>query len=193
MNMLVRLVSVAMMLSTVILFTGPPASRAEAPAAEQAVSKMKGKIKTVVNKNKTISMQVEGKGLVVVKYTDDTKVVNAGSFKEFHADDVISVEYKPHGAENVATILAKVVAELPKGVGLMTLEEAKTLVGKGPVAGRYVMYDSRPVTRYDEGHVPTSMSLPYAAMEKADQEGKIPELLPKEKDILLVFYCAGVT
>ena len=192
MKMLVRLVSVVI-LPTFILFTGPPASRAEAPAAEQAVSKMKGKIKTVVNKNKTISMQVEGKGLVVVKYADDTKVVNAGSFKEFHADDLISVEYKTVGAENVATVLAKVVAELPKGVALMTLDEAKALVSKGPDAGRYVMFDSRPATRYDEGHVPTSKSLPFAAMEKADKEGKIPELLPKEKDILLVFYCAGVT
>lgn len=193
MKTLVRLLALAMFLSFATMFAGPPASLAETGAVEQAVNKLKGKIKTVVSKNKTISLQVEGKGLTVVKYTDGTKIVNASSFKDFHADDLISVEYRVVGAENVATVLAKVVAEIPKGVTVMTLDEAKALVGMGPETGRYAMFDSRPATRYDEGHVPTARSLPFALMEKADKDGKVAEILPKEKDILLVFYCAGVT
>jgi rhodanese-related sulfurtransferase len=66
-------------------------------------------------------------------------------------------------------------------------------VQKGPVAGNYTMFDSRPGSRYHEGHIPGAKSLPFAEMEKAEKEGRLPELLPKEKDKLLVFYCGGVT
>lgn len=168
---------------------------ADAPAAEQqaAVGTLKGKVKTVVNKNRTISLTVEGRGLVVVTYTDETKLVNAASFKDVHPDELLTVEYKTVGAENVATTLAKVVAALPSGSSAMKLDEVRDLVARGPEAGAYTLFDSRPASRYHEGHIPTAQSLPFAEMEKADKEGKLAELLPKEKDRVLIFYCGGVT
>lgn len=163
------------------------------PAQQPAIGKLKGKIKTVVGKNKTISLTVEGKGLVVVKYSDATKLVNAASFKDLHPDELLNVEYQLLGAENMATVLGKVVAELPTGVSLMGLGEAYALVQQGPQAGSYTMFDSRPGSRYHEGHISGAKSLPFAEMEKADKEGKLAALLPPEKDKLLVFYCGGVT
>jgi hypothetical protein len=171
----------------------PKAQVAPAAAEQVVISKLKGKIKTNVNKNRTISLTVEGKGLVVVKYDDATRLVNAPSFKDLHPDEILNVEYRTVGSENIATLIGKVVAEIPQGVTLMGLEEAYDLVRKGPVAGKYTMFDSRPPSRYHEGHIPGSKSLPFAEMEKADKEGKLLELLPKEKDKLLVFYCGGVT
>lgn len=171
-----------------------PPPKADAPPVEQVViSKLKGKIKTNVNKNQTISLTVEGQGLVVVKYNDATRLVNATSFKDLHPDEILNVEYRIVGSENLATLLGKVVAEIPKGATLMGLEEAYSLVQKGPQAGGYTMFDSRPPSRYHEGHIPGSRSLPFAEMEKAEKEGRLLELLPKEKDKLLVFYCGGVT
>jgi hypothetical protein len=172
----------------------PESNAADAASAQQpAAAKLKGKLKSVVGKSKTISVTVEGQGLVIIKYTDTTKLVNASSFKDLHPDEVVNVEYQEVGAEKVAMVIAKVVAELPKGVGLMTLEEAYALVQKGPQAGNYVMFDSRPASRYHEGHIPGSSSLPFADMDKAEKEGKLVSLLPPEKDKLLVFYCGGVT
>lgn len=169
-------------------------TKVQTPAVQQIViSKLKGKIKTVVTKNRTISLTVEGKGLVVVKYDDATRLVNAASFKDLYTDEILNVEYRTEGAENLATALAKVVAELPAGSSLMKLEEAHELVQKGPQTGNYVMYDSRPGSRYHEGHIPGAKSLPFVEMEKAEKEDRLLELLPKEKDKLLVFYCGGVT
>jgi uncharacterized protein YndB with AHSA1/START domain len=184
-------------LAALIMLSGcqsAPQAKPEAPAVQQQVtSKLKGKIKTNVTKNRTISLTVEGKGLVVVKYDDATKLVNASSFKDLHPDEVLNVEYRTAGAENVATLLAKVVAELPPGASLMKLEEAHELVQKGPQAGNFTMFDSRPASRYHEGHIPGAKSLPFAELEKAEKEGRLLELLPKEKDKVLVFYCGGIT
>jgi hypothetical protein len=182
---------------SLVLFAGcqsaPPPKADAAPVEQVVISKIKGKIKTNVNKNKTISLTVEGQGLVVVKYDDATKLVNATSFKDLHPDEILNVEYRTIGSENIATLMGKVVAEIPKGASLMSLEEAYELVQKGPQAGSYTMFDSRPPSRYHEGHIPGSKSLSFADMDKADKEGKLLELLPKEKDKLLIFYCGGVT
>lgn len=172
----------------------PESNAADAAAVQQAAAgKLKGKIKSVVGKSKTISLTVEGQGLVIIKYTDATKLVNVASFKDLHPDELVNVEFQTAGAENVATSIAKVVAELPKGVSLMTLEEAHALAEQGTQAGNYAMFDSRPASRYHEGHIPGALSLPFADMDKAAKDGTLTKLLPPKKDTLLVFYCGGVT
>ena len=164
------------------------------PAAVQKkdANKVKGKIKTVVGKSNTLSVEV-GEKLMVFKFNSDTVYKNAASYKDIHPGEVLIVEYKVVGSENVATLLSKVVAELPSGTTLIKTEELKALVQKGAEAGKYVMIDSRPAGRYHQAHIPTSVSLPFDAMNKLDQEGKVSPLLPQDKDTLLVFYCGGIT
>lgn len=165
------------------------------PAAVQKkdANKVKGKVKTVVGKSNTISVEVAGKGLMVFKFNSDTVFKNAASYKDLHAGESLIVEFKTVGSENVATLLSKIVAELPPGATLIKTEELNALVQKGPEAGKYVMIDSRPGGRYHQAHIPTSISIPYADMDKLDKEGKVSPLLPKDKDTLLVFYCGGIT
>jgi rhodanese-related sulfurtransferase len=171
-----------------------PQAKPEAPAVQQQViSKAKGKIKTIVAKNKTISLTVEGLGLVVIKYDEATKLANAPSFKDLHPDEFINVEYRTEGAEKVATLISKAVIELPAGATLMKLEEAYALVQKGPKAGNFVLIDSRPPSRYHEGHIPGAVSIPFADMEKTDKEGKADARLPEDKGRMLIFYCGGIT
>lgn len=197
-----RIIMSLLTLALVALATGcqsGPQVAAEAPtpattAVQQVtINKVKGKIKTVVGKSHTISIEVPQKGLMVFKFTPETKFVNAGSYKDLAADELLDIEFRTAGAENVATVLKKVVAELPKGVALMKIDEAQALVEKGPKAGNYTMFDSRPGTRYHEGHIPGSQSLPFAEMEKLDKEGKLAAKLPADKNALLVFYCGGPT
>lgn len=163
------------------------------PVQQVTVNKVKGKIKTVVGKSHTIAIEVAQKGLMVFKFTPDTKFINAASYKDLAPDELMDIEFKIVGAENVASVLKKVVAELPKGVVLMKMDEAQELVKKGPKAGNYTMFDSRPGGRYHEGHIPGAQSLPLGEMEKLDKEGTLAAKLPADKNALLVFYCGGPT
>lgn len=51
-----------------------------------------------------------------------------------------------------------------------------------------VVIDSRPVKKkYDLGHIPGSLSLPFSQFDK------LTSLLPKNKGTLIIFYCQGPT
>ncbi len=169
----------------------PPQTVAAAPKAAEAPM-VKGKVKTVVGKSNTLSIEV-GKELKVFKFTSDTTFKNAASYKDLHADELLKIEFKTVGSETIATVITKVVAELPKGTSLIKTEEMQQLVAKGPEAGNYVLFDARPAGRYHQAHIPTSLSLPFAEMEKLDKEGKVSPLLPQDKNKLVVFYCGGPT
>lgn len=82
---------------------------------------------------------------------------------------------------------------LPKGASVITVDEVKALVAKGPEAGNYLMFDSRPASRFHSGTIPTSLMLPSGEQEKLDKEGKAPALLGPDKNKLLVFWCGGPT
>ena len=151
---------------------------------------MKGKVKTIVYKNKTLSMAVEGKGIVVFKFDDKTRYENASGPRDVHPDDVLQIAFAEAGAENLATSISKVVAKLPEGVSAIGTDELRDLIRSG---APHTLVDSRPKGKYNEGHIPTAVSMPYADLEKADAEGRADKLLPEDKDRPLIFYCAGVT
>lgn len=172
--------------------TQAPAPQTAPVVAEKKDSnKVKGKVKTVVGKSHTLSVQV-GKELMVFKFNSDTKFKNAASYKDLHGDELISIEYKPAGSENIATMISKIVAELPKGTSLIKTEEVLALIQQAD-SGSYVMFDARPAGRYHQAHIPTSLSLPFSEMDKLAKEGKVSPLLPQDKNKLVVFYCGGPT
>lgn len=82
---------------------------------------------------------------------------------------------------------------LPKGSSVITTDEVKALVAKGPEAGNYLMFDSRPASRFHAGTIPTSLMLPSGEMEKLDKEGKSHPMLGPDKNRLLIFWCGGPT
>lgn len=82
---------------------------------------------------------------------------------------------------------------LPEGVTVITTGELKALVDKGPEAGNYLLFDSRPAGRFHAATIPTSVSLPDTEMVKLDQEGKAHPLLGTDKDKLHIFWCGGPT
>lgn len=82
---------------------------------------------------------------------------------------------------------------LPKGSTVITTEQLKALVDKGPEAGNYLLFDSRPASRFHSGTIPTSLMLPVAEQEKLDKEGKSHPLLGPDKNKTLIFYCGGPT
>jgi rhodanese-related sulfurtransferase len=85
---------------------------------------------------------------------------------------------------SVLSLKPKLVVPDEKQVKTAELEK---LVAKGPVKGKYFLFDARPAPKYAEGHIPTAENLPFPAFEK--EKGK----LPADKSALVIFYCAGVT
>ena len=150
--------------------------------------KVKGQVKAVSNKAKTLSLNVKDKGVMLFKFNNDTKFINFTKTKEIKYPTAVLVTYKTEGPDNMALSIKKALVSPPKGVTEIKTEEVAALVEKGPDAGNYFLVDARPATVASAGHIPTAVSIPVNVLKK-----KGAELLPSDKNKLLVFYCGGPT
>jgi len=159
-------------------------------AGNASADEIKGKVKGVVKKTKTVSIDVKDQGTVVVKVDDQTQFVNARNLRAIDPADLVRVVFEPVQGGNRASVIEKVVAKLPDGVGEIGTEELKSLLDAGAA---FTLIDARPTSKYDMGHIPGAVSIPLAKLEKADAEGRVEALLGADKEALLVFYCGGIT
>jgi hypothetical protein len=157
-------------------------------AEKSADLKVKGQVKAVSNKAKTLSLKVKGKGVMLFKFNDTTKFINFTKTKEIKYPTAVVVKYKTVGPDNMALSIKKALVSLPKGVTEIKTDEVAALILKGPDAGNYFLVDARPATVASAAHIPTAVSIPVNVLKK-----KGTELLPKDKSKLLVFYCGGPT
>ena len=74
-------------------------------AQESAVVQIKGKVKAVSNKAKTLSVTVKGKGVVMLKFNDTTEFVYFKKTKEIKPPTAVVVKYKTLGPDNIATYI----------------------------------------------------------------------------------------
>ncbi len=159
-----------------------PAVQAEAKKKQKNV--FKGKIVGKSNKAKTISIKV-GKGAkaktMMVKFDDNTKGV-----KHAVKGHAAIIKFKGEGKNRIATVIKPKLAKLPKGTSEMKTPELKALMASGK---KYVLVDARPTARFHEGTIPGSIGIDVPTMKKKNGAA----LLPKNKDIQLVFYCGGPT
>ena len=142
----------------------------------------KGKIVGKSNKAKQISMKV-GKGAkqksVMISFGDDTK----GLEHAVKGHGAI-VHYEMRNGKPYATLVKAKLAKLPAGSSEIGVAEIRQLLNSN---SEFVLIDSRPGQRYSEAHLPTAISIPVCSMKE------LIDLLPKDKDQLLVFYCGGRT
>ncbi|RLB30634.1 MAG: hypothetical protein DRH11_14540 [Deltaproteobacteria bacterium] len=144
-----------------------------------------GEFKSRSRKAKSIQVKING-GMQLVKYTPETSVKNVPNVKALKAPIPIRVHYRKVGNDLVATkIVAKPKMKVPEKQ-LMKTEELARLVALGPKKGGYTLVDSRPGIKFAEGHIPTSISIPFPKMSK------MKDRLPKDKNSLLIFYCGGM-
>jgi hypothetical protein len=149
---------------------------------------VKGQVKAVSNKAKTLSVNVKNKGVVLFRFNDSTKFINFTKTKEIKYPTAVVVTYKVEGPDNVATSIKKALVKLPKGVSEIKTDEVAALVEQGPDTGHYFLVDARPATVASAAHIPTAVSIPVPVLKK---KGK--ELLPEDKSKMLIFYCGGPT
>lgn len=67
---------------------------------------------------------------------------------------------------------------------IISLEEVKSLIAKGPEAGNYQLIDARPAIKFDAGHLPTAINIPKPMLKKS--------LSQLDKNKRQIFYCGGV-
>ena len=149
---------------------------------------VKGQVKAVTNKAKTVSVNVKNKGVMLFKFNDGTKFINFTKTKEIKYPTAVVVKYKVEGPDNIALSIKKALVSLPNGVTQIKTDEVAALVEKGPKAGNYFLVDARPATVASAGHIPTAVSIPVNELKK-----KGAKLLPSDKNKLLIFYCGGPT
>ncbi|NTV49590.1 MAG: sulfurtransferase [Geobacteraceae bacterium] len=175
-----------------------------APAAKPSIAKictnchkaeagaLRGYFDNVAFKSKTISLKIDESTELVKFDEDEIKVVNGegktgdGEFlRKIKKAHEIKIEFiEKDGVKSAVKVVEKPPVKVSKEM-LMTTADVEKLVAMGPEKGKYFLFDSRPLPRFQEGFIPTAVNLPFPAFDK------MVDKLPKDKNALIIFYCAG--
>ena len=154
---------------------------------DQESNLLAGKLVDVSSKAKAIQLRIN-KDMEVIYFDDATVVKNAESLKKIPKKEAVRiVYYKKAGKPFAKLVEVKKGIEVPKDQ-LIDAEALSKLVALGPEKGKYLLVDSRPGKMYNQGHIPTSVSMPFFAFDKMADK-----VLPKDKEITQIYYCAGMS
>jgi len=158
---------------------------------------MFGYFDNVSFKAKTIQVKFDDAVELVKFDEDDIKVVNAEGMTgdgDFLRDNrvekghEIRVDYVVEkGIKKAVRLTEKPPVRIPADM-LMSTADLEKLVARGPEKGKYFLFDSRPLPRFQEGAIPTAVNLPFP-----DFHTLAEKLLPGDKKALIIFYCGGPT
>lgn len=133
---------------------------------------------------KAETIQINTGVVWTVKFSDTTKVSNWDKpINKIPRDKEIAITYiEKDGQLYATTISVKPPVKVPPEK-LVNAEDIKRLLAEG----KALIIDARPAPRYHEGHIPGTINIWDAEFDKNIDK------LPKEKDALIVYYCAGPT
>ncbi len=185
-------------------FSGGAAQAQTAPAARPTVPQicqtchkpeagsLRGVFENVAFKTKSMQVKIDSITEIIafddaLKVVDVDKSGNAKMLADISKNREILVEFAERDGRKVATAVTfkgpiKIAPEKT-----LAYDAIEKLVAQGPEKGNFTLIDSRPLPRFQEGYIPGAINLPYPQFDK------FLDRLPKEKDRLVVFYCAGVT
>lgn len=175
-----------------------------APSAKPAIAKIctnchkaeanavRGYFDNVAFKAKTIQVKMDDAVELIKFDEDEIKVVNGEGktgdgelLRKTKKGHEVKVEYaEKNGVKTAVRLIEKPPVKIPAEM-LMTTADMEKLIAMGPEKGKYFLFDSRPLPRFQEGSIPTAVNLPYPAFDKQVDK------LPKDKNALVIFYCAG--
>ncbi|MFA0448456.1 rhodanese-like domain-containing protein [Vibrio breoganii] len=146
-----------------------------------SAAEVTGKIQSIIHSSKVIQyLNPKTKEVKVLKYTDETTLLEADSFKDL----TVNTKFKAVvDDDNVATQIKRVLVKLPPEQVIDTDTLADLMDEGKPV----FIGDARPLSVYNAGHLPTAKATP------SNQLKDNLDWLPNDKEMLLVFYCGGVT
>lgn len=155
---------------------------------------LRGYFDAVAFKARTIQVKIDDAVELVKFDEDDIKVVTAAgkamdgeALRQTKKGHEIKIEYTETNGVKTATRLVEKPPVTVSPEMLIAANGVERLVALGAEKGRYFLFDSRPLARFQEGAIPTAVSLPYPSFDK------LADRLPKDKNALIVFYCSGPT
>lgn len=198
---------IAMGLAPVALAQAPAAAPAGAPAKanipklctnchKPEAAEIYGNFESVAFKSRSIQLKIDAATEIVKFDPKAIEVVDAGTKKtpealpEIRKGHEARIAYVEKDGAKVAT---KIWFKGPIKIApekLVKYDEVAAMVAKGPEAGNYVLVDSRPLPRVQEGTIPTAINLPFTT-KGFDALAK--QKLPADKSKRIVFFCQGIT
>lgn len=143
---------------------------------------LRGNAGSISGKAKTIQINT---GVVwTVKFGEDTKVSNwQQALNKIPKEKEIAITYEDRNGEFYATnvFIKPLVKVSPEKI--VNTEGMKKFLSEG----KALIIDARPAPRHNEGYIPGTINIWDANFDKNTDK------LPKEKDTLIVYYCAGPT
>ncbi len=158
----------------------PSASQGATATAAQS-SALDGKLRLKSSNGGTLTVDVVQAGepkVITLRYDKQSKGIDQ-AVNGYPVS--IAYETRADGMPYVTEVKARFAA-LPTGVTAIKTAELKGLID---ARAAFTLIDSRPADRHAQAHLPGALSVPEALLKE-----KAAELLPKDKDRLLVFYCA---
>jgi len=149
------------------------------------VSIIQAKISSISLKAEMLKIDTE-KESCLVKFNDETLLTGANSLRDLTRGQEITIKYhEERGSLFADSIDVKKQRSNTGTTTSITVEELTKLLEQRPQNGTFTLIDSRIESQYNEGHIPGALSLYDGKMKQQ------PDLLPKDKNGLLIFYCGG--
>ncbi len=195
---------IAMGLAPVALAQAP----APAPAAKANIPRMctnchkaeaaetYGAFESVAFKSQSIQLKIDAATDIVKFDPKAIQVVEAGDAKtpealrDIRKGHEARIAYVEKDGVRTAT---KIWFKGPIKIApekLVHYEDIAALVAKGPEVGNYVLVDSRPLPRVQEGTIPTAINIPFTTK---GFDALATEKLPADKAKRVIFFCQGIT
>ncbi|MGC1456156.1 MAG: rhodanese-like domain-containing protein [Nitrospirota bacterium] len=183
------------------------AAGAAAPQAKPTIAKLctnchqavpgnlRGNFDNVSYKTQSIQIKIDD-ATEILRFDKNTlQLANIPTFADSPSESLYSLKrgkeihiaFTEKDGVKFATLVSAKTAIKVAPEKLITTADMEKLVAMGPEKGKYLLVDARPAPRFMEGAIPTAVNIPFAAFDK------MTEKLPKEKNALIIYYCAGVT
>jgi rhodanese-related sulfurtransferase len=188
--------TLALALAAVGALAQAPAPKPTQPAVcnnchKPAPGQVAGYFENVAYKSQAIQLGIDANREIVRFDPKTLKVYDAGVAKtpddiaEMKTGREVRVAYAEKDGQKWATeIRFKGAAKVAKE-DLVDYAYVRKLVDQG--TGSFMLIDSRPLPRFQQGTIPGSVNVPYPSWDK------VVNRLPADKNTQLVFFCQGVT
>jgi len=156
---------------------------------------LRGNFDSVAYKSQSIQIKIDDVTEILKFDKEKLQLVNIPPYADSPSESLYSLKrgkeihiaYTEKDGVKFATLVSGKTAIKVAPEKLMTTADMEKLVAMGPEKGKYLLIDARPAPRFMEGSIPTAINIPFAAFDK------MTEQLPKDKNALIIYYCAGVT
>ncbi len=178
----------------------PPAAQARPTVAKICSNchtpqqgSLRGNFDSVAYKTQSIQIKIDDATEILRFDQANLKVENVkGENSEQPLRDIkkgkeVRIEYTEKDGKKFATRVVAKPAIKVAPEKLLTTADVEKLVAQGPEKGKYLLIDARPAPKFMEGAIATAINIPFPAFEK------MVDRLPKDKNALIVYYCAGMT